>query len=190
MRFTSRNSPYPDDIQLQPGTFLPTPWGFTVPVVTIACCVGKPRGHGRLVFLDANPKRRPWIESRLLVDAVDRARAMEALRLALMCAETSSMRAMATLLWPRREVVLDEARFAEAIPRILDSGYHPCGTVPMGPDDDPMSAVTQRGRVRQVEGLFVCDASVMPTVPSSNTNFPTLMMGERFGEWFRDGIED
>jgi choline dehydrogenase len=28
----------------------------------------------------------------------------------------------------------------------------------------------------------------MPTVPSVNTNVPTLMIGERFGEWVRDGV--
>ena len=40
-------------------------------------------------------------------------------------------------------------------------------------------------RVRGVEGLFVADASIMPTIPSANTNLPTLMIGERFGEWLR-----
>ena len=29
--------------------------------------------------------------------------------------------------------------------------------------------------------------TIMPTVTSSNTNLPTLMIGERFGEWLRDG---
>jgi choline dehydrogenase len=37
-------------------------------------------------------------------------------------------------------------------------------------------------------GLWVADASIMPTVPSVNTNVPTLMIGERFGEWVRDGV--
>ena len=27
----------------------------------------------------------------------------------------------------------------------------------------------------------------MPTIPSANTNFPTLMIGERFGERLRQG---
>ncbi len=187
MRFTSRGSPYPNDVQLQPGSFVPTPWGVTLPLVTLSCCVGKPRGHGMLRFLDTNPHRRPFIEQRFLIDAGDRAVALEALRLALLTADTSSMGEQATLLWPRREVVNDAARLAEMLPRICDSGYHPCGTVPMGKDGDARAAVTSHGRVRPVEGLWVADASVMPTVPSSNTNIPTLMMGERFGEWFRDG---
>ena len=30
-------------------------------------------------------------------------------------------------------------------------------------------------------------SALMPTVPSANTNLTTLMIGERFGEWLRDG---
>jgi choline dehydrogenase len=189
LRFTTTGSPYRDDAQVQPGSFVPTPWGFTIPLVTLACCVGKPRGHGRIVFRDANPHRRPWIEPRFLDDAADRAAAMEGLRLALRLADTKPMAERASLLWPRRDVVVDDDRFADAIRKVCDSGYHPCGTVPMGPDGDASrrGAVDGRGRVREVRGLWVADASVMPTVPSSNTNVPTLMMGERFGAWFRDG---
>jgi choline dehydrogenase len=55
----------------------------------------------------------------------------------------------------------------------------------MGPDDDPEAATDGRGRVRGVEGLVVADASLMPTITSSNTNLPSLMIGERFGQWLR-----
>jgi choline dehydrogenase len=39
--------------------------------------------------------------------------------------------------------------------------------------------------VRGVTGLWVADASLMPTVPSANTNLASLMIGERFGAWVR-----
>jgi len=189
LRFTSKGSPYVNDVQLQPLSFLPTPWGIDVPVVTLGVCVGKPRGHGGIEWNDTNPHRRPILDPGFLLDAADKAVALEALRLGLLAADTNIMRDMATLLWPRRDVVEDDAKLAAALPRICDSGYHPCGTVPMGRDGDPGSAVTQYGRIRPVDGLWVADASVMPTIPSSNTNFPTLMMGERFGEWFKASMD-
>jgi choline dehydrogenase len=49
------------------------------------------------------------------------------------------------------------------------------------------SATDGHGRVRGVEGLLVADASLMPTIPSAHTNLTALMIGERFGEWMRDG---
>jgi choline dehydrogenase len=39
--------------------------------------------------------------------------------------------------------------------------------------------VDTRLRVHGVKKLRVIDASVMPTIPSSNTNAPSIMMGER-----------
>ncbi|WP_437803043.1 GMC family oxidoreductase [Sorangium sp. So ce693] len=69
------------------------------------------------------------------------------------------------------------------ITRSCGSGYHPCGTAPMGPEGDVSAAVDGRGRVRGVEGLVVADVSIMPTIPSVNTNLTALMIGE----WLRDG---
>lgn len=48
--------------------------------------------------------------------------------------------------------------------------YHPVGTCRMGAVADPRTVVDPRLRVKGVRGLRVADASVMPVIPSANTN--------------------
>jgi len=189
LRYTSsKASSCPNDMILQPGSVLPLPF-MTLPLVSLMCSVGKPRGFGTIEFTSPDPRVRPQIESRLLVDDQDRHRAVEAMRLAADLAETAPMRGEATFFWPPGRAVASETKMRTWIGRICDSGYHPCGTVPMGADDarDTDAATDGRGRVRGVEGLWVADASLMPTIPSANTNLTTIMMGERFGEWMKTG---
>src|SRR5262249_6429325 len=140
-------------------------------------------------FRSTDPRERPRIHSNMLVHPEDRARACEAMEIAFECARSAPMREMARFAWPGERVLSRRSLLEEWIYKSCGSGYHPCGTVPMGAEGAADAAVDGRGRVRGVEGLWVADASIMPTVPSANTNLATLMIGERFGEWFRDGSE-
>ena len=59
---------------------------------------------------------------------------------------------------------------------------HPVGTCAMGRASDHMSVVDEAFRVHGIENLFVADASVMPVIPSANTNLPTIMLAELAAE--------
>ena len=48
-----------------------------------------------------------------------------------------------------------------------------------------MAVVDPECRVYGVAGLRVADASVMPSVPGANTNFPTIMIAERVADFIR-----
>jgi choline dehydrogenase len=182
LRYGSTAGGHGSDMLLQPGSKLNTArvdW----PLVSLMCAVGKPRGHGTIRWLRAGPTSVPQIDSRLLEDPHDRDMAVEAMALAFEVAQTPILRRLASHFWPSERTLRDRARIGAWIRRGSDSGYHPCGTVPMGADDDPAAATDGRGRVRGVVGLRVADASLMPTIPSANTNLTVIMMGERFGEW-------
>jgi choline dehydrogenase-like flavoprotein len=52
----------------------------------------------------------------------------------------------------------------------------------MGPDPQQGAVVDPRGAVYGVAGLWVADASVMPTVPSAPTNLSTIVIATRIAE--------
>ncbi len=65
--------------------------------------------------------------------------------------------------------------------------WHASCTCRMGAEDDPMAVTDTQGRVRGVEGLRVCDASIFPVVPRANTNFPVMMAAEKVAAAMLEG---
>ena len=57
--------------------------------------------------------------------------------------------------------------------------FHLIGACRMGPATDPTAVVDDQLRVRGVAGLRVADSSIMPSMPSANTNAATMMIAEK-----------
>jgi choline dehydrogenase-like flavoprotein len=57
--------------------------------------------------------------------------------------------------------------------------YHPVGTARIGAPDDPMAVVDPDLKVIGMEGLWVADASVFPSLPAGNTNATAIMVGDK-----------
>jgi 5-(hydroxymethyl)furfural/furfural oxidase len=71
-----------------------------------------------------------------------------------------------------------EAYIAETVGGV----WHPSGTCRMGAEGDRLAVTDSIGKVRGLDGLFVGDASLMPTIPCANTNLPTIMMAEKIAD--------
>ncbi|RWB06511.1 GMC family oxidoreductase N-terminal domain-containing protein [Mesorhizobium sp.] len=147
------------------------------PGVTLNSAFLRPRSRGTVRLNSADPADRPLIDPNYWSDPYDRDMSIKGLRLA-----REIMRQKALAAYVLREVLpgptltSDDELFDYAC-RSSKTDHHPVGTCRMG--HDAMSVVTPDLRLRGIEGLRVCDASVMPRIPSSNTNAPTIMVGEK-----------
>ena len=143
--------------------------------------------RGRIRLRSADPRHKPLIDPAYLSDGSD----MEPLVAGFgMAREFAAARAMskvcASELAPGADVRTD-AEIRDFVRRNLTTICHPVGTCAMGGDSKVAasrltSVVDPELRVRGIEGLRVVDASVFPTVPCANTNFPVLMTAEKIAE--------
>ncbi|RWI15701.1 GMC family oxidoreductase [Mesorhizobium sp.] len=147
------------------------------PGVTLNSAFLRPRSRGTVRLNSADPADHPLIDPNYWSDPYDRDMSIKGLRLA-----REIMRQKALAPYVLREVLpgptltSDDELFDYAC-RSSKTDHHPVGTCRMG--HDAMSVVTPDLRLHGIEGLRVCDASVMPRIPSSNTNAPTIMVGEK-----------
>ena len=85
------------------------------------------------------------------------------------------------------DAVSDQA-IADAIIASPTTYAHVLGTCSMGQAGADWAVVSQRGKVHGLEGLYVVDASIMPTIPAVPPNMTVVMMGERCADFLREEL--
>jgi choline dehydrogenase len=154
------------------------------PVFWLCASLMKPLSRGRVSLRSAKAEEPPHIELGLLCEAADLNRLIDGLRTARrICAAPPLRKLLAGGELLDETAGSDDAALRAAVRAEVRSAYHQVGTCAMGLDPDAGSVVDARGRVHLVDRLWVCDASIMPEVPSANTNLATIMLAERISVW-------
>ena len=140
-------------------------------------CQLRPESSGRIELKSADPHDYPAIHPNYLAHEADRQAVIAGMKIVR---DITSYEPLASTiereLIPGPGVCSDDA-LLEAGRASAQTIYHPIGTCKMGVDTK--AVVDQRLRVHGLEGLRVVDASIMPSVPSGNTNAPTIMVAEK-----------
>ena len=175
------------DIKLQFGAFAFDPATrkpYHKPGIVVYTNVAKPRSRGEIRLRSADPTDAPVIDHRLLGDPQDVAAMIRGLKAVddILHAPSFAKHMTGRIAPPERP--RDDAAWEERIRSKSGIGYHPVGTCRMGGDE--RSVVDPRLRVRGVAGLRVADGSIMPIMPSANTNAPAIMVGEKAAAMIRE----
>jgi len=144
--------------------------------LTILSTLIYPRSRGTLRLASSDPTAAPLIDFQYLADPGDLevlAEGSEMVREIMAGAAFGG--AVKEEIHPGRNLQGQELR--DAILNRATSVYHGVGTCRMGVDE--LAVVGPDLRVRGIEGLRVCDASIMPSITGGNTNAPAIMIGER-----------
>lgn len=152
------------------------------PGVFISAFICHPKSRGR-VRLDKD--LQPHIDHRLLGDPADVNTIVAAMKLIETLFRTPAWSSIVIGDRVPNPVPSTDEAWAEFARNKVNPVYHTAGTCRMGVDAD--AVVDPQLRVRGVEGLRVADASIMPTLPSGNTNAPSIMIGEKAADLIAAG---
>jgi choline dehydrogenase len=139
-----------------------------------------PKARGEIRLRSADPADKPVIDYRLYEHAEDLAVMRAGMRLVDRIFDAPPLAGYVKARNFPEAPDLDDAQLDAFIRANSSVGFHPVSSCRMGADE--ASVVDPDLRVRGVAGLRVIDASVMPILPSANTNAPTVMVAEKGAE--------
>lgn len=151
--------------------------------ITLNSYTLRPKSRGSVKLRSANPADKPIVDPNFLADPDDLRVSCEGIKLSLDIFNQHSLRKYIDKICffngntPTQETLQDYAREHGR------TSYHPTCTCKMG--RDTISVVDPDLRIHGLDGIRICDSSVMPSLIGSNTNAPTIMIAERAADLIR-----
>jgi choline dehydrogenase len=154
--------------------FIERLWGCVV-------ILGKPKSRGRLTLASRDASRQAHIDPRYFSHPEDMATMLAGVKLGRRIAQAAPLEAWGNRpLLPPQKTPSDE-QLARFIAENVMTTFHYAGTCRMG--DDASAPVDTQLCVRDLSGLRVADASIIPWTPVSALNAPSMMIGHRAADF-------
>jgi choline dehydrogenase len=157
-------------------------------VAGIGCNLNKPSSIGPVTIKSTDPRERPRVAPNYLHTKQDRQAAREIVRKAFNIITSEPMQKVLSDPLTLDSTILESDESLDCwVQQQYSTTYHFTGTCRMA-DREKQGVVDQDGRVYGVQGLRVCDASIIPTSPAANTMWTTMMFAQRIGEGMVNGM--
>jgi choline dehydrogenase len=140
------------------------------------------RSIGHVHVRSADSEAAPDVQPNYLADPLDFAAMIEAVGDVQALLASAPYRELASgPIVPAAD--LSPSEVADFVRQNVGTFFHCSGTARIGTDD--AAVVTPELTVRGLDGLWIADASVMPSIPTSNTQAPTIAIAERAADLIR-----
>jgi choline dehydrogenase len=150
------------------------------PGFTFGLKVLQPRSVGNLHIQSRDPLAQASMDPRYLSHEADVQLFLEGMRFARRIATMPALKPLVVRETRPGPEIQDDAGLLDYMKETIQTSWHMVGTCRMGVDEG--AVVDPQLKVRGIDGLRVIDSSVFPTIPSSNTNIPTIAAGEKGAE--------
>lgn len=146
--------------------------GFTFGVTVL-----QPRSVGTLHIQSRDPLQQASMDPRYLSHEADAQLFLDGMRLARRVAQMPALKPLVVRETRPGPDAQDDAALIDYMRATIQTSWHMVGTCKMGIDSS--AVVDPELRVRGVANLRVIDSAICPTIPSSNTNIPSIAIGEK-----------
>ncbi|MEM9550247.1 MAG: GMC oxidoreductase, partial [Pseudomonadota bacterium] len=151
--------------------------------ITLNSYTLRPKSRGTVRLRSSNPGDAAVVDPNFLGDPYDLKTSAEGVKISKEIFSQPSLQKYIKRIVLPDDSVKTQADFEDYARRYGRTSYHPTCTCKMGTDE--MSVVDPQLRVHGLDGIRICDSSVMPSLIGSNTNAPTIMIAEKASDLVR-----